>query len=211
MLGGIGAAAYLPVLLVLGFSPRTTDIGYQPRQPVEFSHAVHVGQLGMDCRSCHTTVDKAAFAAIPPTQSCTNCHAPDGEGPSILADSRELEPVHESARTGEPIDWVKVHDMAGFAYFDHAAHVNKGIGCVTCHGRVDRMDVVYQAETMSMAWCLDCHRDPSQHLRPLDRVTDMTWTPEDDGTTQEALGRKLMEQYNIQDSQYMMNCSLCHR
>ncbi len=199
------------MLLVLGFSPRTTDIGYQPEQPVEFSHAVHVGEQGMDCRYCHTTVEDSSFAAIPPTQTCTNCHAPEGEGPGIHQASAKLEAVHESARTGEPIDWVKVHDMAGYAYFDHAAHVNKGIGCVTCHGRVDQMEEVYQAETMSMAWCIDCHREPEQHLRPLDKVTDMTWSPEDHGMTQEELGRELKELYNIHDVEYMTNCSTCHR
>jgi hypothetical protein len=198
----VGGAVYVPLVVIAGGSPQTTHLGYMPDQPVEYSHQVHVGQLGMDCRYCHTTVDKAGFAAIPPTQTCMNCHV------KILPDSPKMLPVRESYTTGKPIEWVKVHDLPDYVYFDHSAHVNKGVSCVSCHGRVDKMEKVYLAETLSMSWCLDCHREPEKHLRPVEHVTDLAWQPEVD---QLELGRKLKEQYNIRDSKYLTNCTVCHR
>jgi hypothetical protein len=193
-----GVFLYLIVLVWYGGSPRTTDVGYQPEQPVPYSHALHAGELGIDCRYCHSTVEVAAKAAIPPTQTCMNCHA------RIRAKSPKLIPVQESYATGRPIAWVRVHDLPDYAYFDHSAHVARGVGCVSCHGRVDKMEVVHQAESLSMGWCLDCHRNPERHLRPLDRVTDMAWRAED----QLALGRELREAYQIDPSE---DCSTCHR
>lgn len=168
----VGGGLYVPVVVGLGFSPKTTDVGYMPQQPVPYSHQLHVGKLGMDCRYCHTTVEQTSFASIPPTQTCMNCHT------GIHTSSANLAPVRESFASGKPIEWVKVHDLAEFAYFDHSAHVNRGVGCVSCHGRVDQMEVVWQHQPLSMAWCLECHREPENHLRPVDTVTQMSWTVE---------------------------------
>ena len=193
------APVYLVGLLYYAGSPRTTDVGYAPLQPVPFSHAVHAGQLGLDCRYCHTTVERAATAAVPPTATCMNCHE------LIAADSTKLQPVVVSAATGLPVRWVRVHDLPDFVYFDHSAHVRRGVGCVSCHGRVDKMDQVRQVGRLSMGWCLECHRHPEPHLRPLDRITDLDWVPEEDPA---GLGRRLREQYNIDPS---TDCSTCHR
>jgi hypothetical protein len=193
---------YLVVLVWVGASPRATDVGYQPKQPVPYSHRVHAGDLGYDCRYCHTGVEDSAQAGIPPTASCMNCHL------KVFPDSEKLVPVRRSWETGEPVEWVRVHDLSDFAYFNHSAHVRRGIGCVSCHGRIDRMEVVYQAEPLSMGWCLDCHRAPEAHLRPLDRITDMTWglnlTPEE----RLAVGRELRDRYQIKS---LISCSVCHR
>ncbi len=193
------APLYLIGLVWYGASPKTTNVGYAPEQPVPYSHALHAGELGIDCRYCHTSVEKAAFAAIPPTETCMNCHA------RIRTKSPKLEPVRESWDTGKSVEWVKVHDLPDYAYFNHSAHVTRGIGCVSCHGRVDQMDVVYQHEMLSMGWCLDCHRAPENHLRPPEEVTNMQWKPEGD---QAAYGKKLAEQKNINPP---TDCSTCHR
>ena len=166
--------------------------------------------LKMDCRYCHTTVDKAAHAAIPATQTCINCHSaanPDGSvaNSAIHTNSEKLLPIRESQATGKPVAWERVHDLPDFVYFDHAAHVNSGVSCVSCHGRVDKMDQVYQAETLSMSWCIDCHRNPEPHLRPLDLVTQLDWVPPEDA---EKLGARIKEELNINAS---TNCSTCHR
>jgi hypothetical protein len=193
----------LPVYAILlvwyGGSPKTTDIGYQPEQPVPFSHKIHAGDLGMDCRYCHTTVEKAAFAAVPPTDICMGCHA------NIRTTSDKLIAVRESHATGLPIPWIKVHDLPDYVYFNHSAHVTRGVSCVECHGRVDRMEVVYQKETLSMGWCLDCHRDPDSHLRPAELVTQLDWKPAEDAA---ALGARLRAEHDINPS---TDCSVCHR
>jgi hypothetical protein len=191
--------AYVVVLLAYGASPQTTDVGYQPQQPVPYSHALHAGQLGIDCRYCHNTVERAAFAAVPPTQTCMNCHS------KIRATSRKLLPIRESYATGLPVAWVKVHDLPDFVYFDHSAHVRRGVGCVECHGRVDTMEVVTQVERLSMGWCLDCHRAPARHLRPPALVTKMNWVAPEDP---EVYGRRLMQRNNIHPS---TQCWTCHR
>jgi hypothetical protein len=198
----VGVPLYVVLLVAYGASPRTTDVGYMPTQPVEYSHAMHVGKLGMDCRYCHNTVEEAAHAAIPPTQTCMNCHT------NILPNSPKLLPVRESYATGQPIPWVRVHDLPDFVYFNHSAHVRRGVGCVECHGRIDKMERVYQAKMLSMGWCLDCHRNPGPRLRPADQITNMAWVPGEDPNV---LGQRLMKQYNIRDEQYMTNCSICHR
>lgn len=198
-----GGGIYTTVLVTFGASPKTTAVGYQPEQPVPYSHAVHVGRLGMDCRYCHTTIETAAFAAVPPTQTCMNCHA------SIRADAPTLLAVRESWATGKPVPWVKVHDLPDYAYFNHSAHVNRGVGCVSCHGRVDQMDVVRQVQPLNMSWCLDCHRNPENHLRPLDQVTNMLWIPP--GGYQRKIGLELKKQHQIRDELYMTSCTTCHR
>ena len=190
---------YLLALLYFAGHPRTTDVGYAPDQPVPYSHALHAGELGIDCMYCHTTVDKAAHAAIPPTSTCMNCHT------AIYPESPKLVPVRESYATGLPVEWVRVHDLPDYSYFNHSAHVTRGVGCVSCHGRVDKMEVVYQEELLSMGWCLDCHRNPEQHLRPVSEVTNMAWTqPADDPN----YGARLREEHNINPNE---DCSTCHR
>ncbi|MCC6746188.1 MAG: cytochrome c3 family protein [Deltaproteobacteria bacterium] len=152
-------------------SPKYTDVGYQPEQPVAFSHQQHAGELGMDCRYCHSTVERGAFAAIPPTQTCMNCHA------TIRKDSPKLAPVRQSAATGKPIEWVRVHMLPDYAYFDHSVHLAAGVGCASCHGRIDQMPVVRQDQSLSMGWCLECHRNPTPHLRPKGQITNMAYSP----------------------------------
>jgi hypothetical protein len=190
---------YVLALLYYGGSPRTTDVGYRPDQPVPYSHALHAGELGIDCRYCHNTVEETAGAAIPPTQTCMNCHT------NIFPDSPDLEPVRASFATGMPIPWIRVHDLPDYVYFNHSAHVRRGVGCVECHGRVDAMEVVSQVERLSMGWCLDCHRNPEPHLRELDRITDMDWEPPGDVAD---LGARLRQAYDINPSE---DCSTCHR
>ncbi len=196
------APVYLIGLVYLAGSPRTTDVGYVPKQPVPFSHALHAGDLGLDCRYCHTSVERAAHAAIPSTQICMNCHE------QVLPDSEKLALVRRSADSGDPIPWVRVHDLPDFAYFDHSAHVSRGVGCYSCHGRVDRMEEVKQVETLSMGWCLDCHRDPAPHLVPADRLTDLDWAMQTDQAARRKIGAELQRINNIQPS---TDCSTCHR
>jgi menaquinone reductase, multiheme cytochrome c subunit len=199
----VGAALYAPTVVTFGFSPKTTDIGYQPVQPVPFSHALHAGDLGMDCRYCHNTVEQASFAALPATQTCMNCHT------NIRPDSPRLTAVRESWTSGTSVPWVKIHDLPDYAYFNHSAHVNKGVGCVTCHGRIDQMEQVHQARTLSMAWCLECHRAPEKFLRPKDQVTNMNYAVPAEQQAQ--VGAELKKTYGIRDATYMTNCSTCHR
>ncbi|MCL4849131.1 MAG: cytochrome c family protein [Acidobacteria bacterium] len=168
-------------------------------QPVQFSHAHHVGGLGIDCRYCHTSVDQAAFANIPPTKTCMNCHS------QIWATSPYLEPVRASWRTGESLQWVRVHNLPDFVYFNHAIHVKKGIGCETCHGRLDQMPGIYQAKSLQMEWCLDCHRRPEQYVRPREAVFEMGYRP---AVSQAVLGPELVKAYDIQS---LTTCSVCHR
>lgn len=186
-------------LLYFGFWPTATHVGYMPEQPVQYSHLLHAGEMGMDCRYCHNTVDQAAHAAVPPTSTCMNCHS------NIATESLKLTEVRESFATGMPIEWVKIHDLPDYVYFDHSAHVNRGVSCVSCHGRVDQMEVVFQAEPLSMAWCLECHREPEKYLRPLEHVYDLDWVPDED---QVIIGQRIKDLYNINPS---TECSTCHR
>ena len=195
----VGAPLYLITVGYYGFWPTSRTQGYMPEQPVPYSHALHVGKLGMDCRYCHTTVEEAAFAAIPPTATCMNCHS------LLRVDSPKLLPVRESYASGEPVEWLKVHNLPDFVYFNHSAHVTRGIGCESCHGRIDQMEEVYQHAPISMGWCLDCHRNPEQHLRPVEFVTTMGYVPAED---QLVLGQKLKEAGNINPS---TDCNTCHR
>lgn len=203
-------SVYVVAVGAYGTSPKTTNVGYSPEQPIPFSHKLHAGKLKMDCRYCHTTVDKAAHAAVPATQTCVNCHSaanPDGSvaNSAIHTRSEKLLGVRESQATDEPIEWEKVHDLPDYVYFDHSVHVNRGVSCVSCHGRVDKMDQVYQAEPLSMSWCLDCHRKPEPHLRPQEFITDLDWVPDEDA---HELGARIRKEHNINPS---TNCSTCHR
>lgn len=191
-LGVVGAVWYWG-------SPAYTDVGYRPPQPVEYSHRLHVGELQLDCRYCHASVESSKVANVPPTQVCMNCHH------VIKRDSEKLAPIRQSVETGMPMRWVRVHNLPDYAYFHHAAHVRAGVGCASCHGRIDQMEVVYQAEPLSMGWCLDCHRDPTAHLRPADAVTDMQWFPPSDQAEQAA---QLIEQKSLAPPE---DCSGCHR
>lgn len=183
------------------FSPKYTDAGYQPDQPVPFSHKLHAGDLGMDCRYCHTNVEIADKANVPPTQTCMNCHQ------MIKPESEKLALVRESWETGKPIDWIRIHNLPDYAYFSHSAHVRAGVGCASCHGRIDRMEVVKQVESLSMGWCLQCHRDPDPHLRDLSvtSVTDMDWEPP---VNQRQIAAHIKADLNLNPSE---DCSACHR
>ncbi len=150
-------------------SPWVTRQGQRPDQPVPFSHKHHVQGLGLQCQYCHTTVEKSSYAGIPPTRTCMNCHA------QIWTNAQLLEPVRDSWYTGQSIVWTKVHDLPDFVYFNHSIHVNKGIGCETCHGRVDEMPLMYAQNTLQMEWCLDCHRNPAKNLRPTSEIYNMAW------------------------------------
>jgi hypothetical protein len=199
--GFVIAPIYIVGMLYYATPPLTSSKGYSPVQPVPFSHAVHVGQLAMDCRYCHTTVEHAAFAAVPPTATCMNCHT------LIAPQSNKLIPVVESWATGDPIPWVKIHDVPNFVYFNHSAHVTRGVSCVSCHGRIDQMEQVYQAKSLTMAWCLECHRNPDPHLRPPELVTDLDWEPTDQAE-QRAFVERFKRENNIHPS---TDCSTCHR
>jgi hypothetical protein len=201
-----GGIALLAVVAAVGGglvdSAYLTQVDVPQEQPVPFSHAQHVGGLGIDCRYCHTTVEQSSFAGIPPTETCMACHK------QIWAASPMLEPVRASYRSGQPMRWNRVYDLPGFAYFDHGIHVAKGVGCVTCHGRVDQMPLLWREHTLSMSWCVDCHRAPWRHVRPREHVFDLTWQPAED---QEVLGRRLVETYRIRDPHALTSCSVCHR
>jgi hypothetical protein len=197
VVAGIGGV--LTVFLIwYYFSPQFTDVGYAPEQPVPYSHQLHAGKLGMDCRYCHSNVEQSAFANVPPTQTCMNCHN------QIRTNSLKLLPVRESWATGQPVEWVNVHQLPDYAHFSHASHVNNGVGCETCHGRIDQMEVVRQVESMSMGWCLECHRQPELFLRPQDQITTMGYVQPAD-FVQRNLDRIAQEKV-----QPPVNCSACH-
>jgi hypothetical protein len=199
----IGGVALLGALY--GAADRLSRSTYVTRaevvidQPVQFSHQHHAGGIGIDCRYCHTTVERAASAGIPPVKTCMNCHA------QIWAQSPYLEPVREAFRTNQPIRWTRVHDLPDFAYFNHSVHVKKGMGCATCHGRVDRMPLMWQNASLQMEWCLDCHRNPAKYVRPREAVFEMDYQPP---PNQIELGARLVKEYQIQS---LTNCSICHR
>lgn len=195
--GAAGGLLYVTLIVTFGFSPMAVARGYQPVQPVPFSHKVHAGQLGMDCRYCHNTVDRSAHAAVPPTQTCMGCHE------RVWPESPRLEAVRQSWATNEPVQWVRVHDLADYAYFDHATHVLKGVGCASCHGRIDQMDVVAQDQPLSMGWCLDCHRNPEPNLRPPELITKMDYVQESP-----EVGVQLRAENNVNPR---VDCSTCHR
>ncbi len=203
ILAVVGFAAILGGIVgLLNVSGYNTGQDVFVEQPIQFSHAHHVGGEGFDCRYCHTSVEESAFANIPPTKTCMNCHS------QIWANAPILEPVRASFRDNKPLHWTRVHDLPDFVYFNHSIHVKKGVGCATCHGRVDQMPLVYQKATLQMSWCLDCHRNPEKYVRPRDQVFNMAWErPADDPD----LGTRLVKEYKIADAQQLTNCSTCHR
>ena len=180
------------------------------QQPIQFSHKHHVGDDGIDCRYCHTSVETSASAGIPSTAVCMNCHK------QIWADSPYLKQVRDSFKDGKPLEWVRVHDLPDFTYFNHAIHINKGVGCSTCHGRIDQMPVVSQAVSLQMEWCLECHRNPENFVRPKDKVFNMTYPPRNSTKAEIEEGRKRVKEYRIQvpvgtKLNVMTSCSTCHR
>ena len=196
------------VFIVAGLLGLTAQVNRSPwvtgeyvarEQPIQFSHERHVGGNGIDCRYCHTSVEDSRFAGIPPTKTCMNCHA------EIFSNSPFLEPVRASFATGKPIQWTRVNDLPDFVYFDHSIHVAKGVGCTSCHGRVDRMPLMWQAQSLQMEWCLDCHRHPEQYVRPRDAVFRVDYQPP---ANQRELGARLVAEYEIQK---LTSCSTCHR
>ena len=190
------AGALLPVLQRSDF---VTTANTFRDQPVQFSHQHHVGGIGIDCRYCHTSVEVSSSAGIPPTKTCINCHS------QIWSTSPYLEPVRASFRDDKPLKWLRVHDLPDFVYFNHSIHVKKGVGCETCHGRVDKMPLMKQQNTLQMEWCVNCHRNPAQFVRPRSEVLTMGYVP---AVAQEELGPKLVDEYKIQS---LTNCSVCHR
>ena len=198
----LAPAGLLWIGLVYTRSSYGTNAGIIREQPVPFSHEHHVGVLGIDCRYCHTSVEYSSFAGFPPTKTCMNCHS------QMWVGSDMLEPVRRSYQIGEPLQWHRVYNLPGFVYFDHSIHVQKGVGCSTCHGRIDEMPFTYQVPSLLMEWCLECHRAPEKHLRPRAAVFDVKWTEPADQVEQ---GRKLKEVYQIRDTRYLTTCSVCHR
>ncbi len=217
---GIGLAAFYR-------SSYATGVGETPSQPVAFSHAHHVGQLGIDCRYCHTSVETAGFANVPPSKTCMNCHQQIWQGADLL------EPVRQSYKEDKPILWNRVYNVPHYAYFNHSIHVAKGVGCVSCHGQIDQMNLTTQNSTLLMEWCINCHREPEKNLRPKTEVTSMTYSPAKGGvwkpedfphgrsanplvgqerpTSQKELGRLLKDEYKVRDPVTLTNCSMCHR
>jgi len=196
---GFILAGLLWLIAALNRSSYATEEGVARQQPIQFSHEHHVGGLGIDCRYCHTSVEGSAFAGIPSTETCMHCHA------HIWTESPFLAPVRESFSTERPLVWTRVHALADFAYFNHSIHLHKGIGCVTCHGRVDRMPLMWKTQSLQMEWCLECHREPERFVRPREFVFSMAWQPQED---QRTLGRRLVQEYNIAK---LTTCSTCHR
>jgi hypothetical protein len=198
--GGILLVILLTVFLAALYrSSYVTEVGVARAQPVPFSHKHHVGDAGIDCRYCHTSVETSSFAGVPSTQVCMNCHS------QIWSESPTLEPVRESLRTGRSIEWTRVHNLPKFVYFDHSIHVHKGVGCTTCHGPVDRMPLMWRENSLYMEWCLECHREPERFVRPRHLVFSVSWQAPPD---QVKLGRQLVEEYKIEQQ---TSCSACHR
>jgi len=171
-------------------------------QPIQFSHAHHVGGVGLDCRYCHTSVEKSSFAGIPPTKTCMNCHS------QLWTNAPILEPVRASYRNNTNLTWTRVNDLPDFVYFNHQIHVRQGVGCVTCHGPVDKMPLMYQAQPLLMEWCLDCHRAPEKYLRPRDQVFNVSYVAP---ANQLEVGRRLKQDYEVASVEHMTSCSICHR
>lgn len=196
LIGGAGAFAYAYMR-----SPYRTEVGVDLPQPAPFSHAHHVAGLGIDCRYCHQTVETEAFAGMPATSTCMNCHW------QIWTEAPVLAPVRASWREGVPLHWQRVHDLPDFVYFNHSIHVNKGIGCSTCHGRVNGMPMMHQMQTLYMQWCVDCHRDPASQVRPRSEIFNTEWDPQ---TLSGADRARLAEEYGIHP-EGLTDCSACHR
>lgn len=198
VLGGVVFYAYTQIAR----SSYLTGRYVEKQQPVQFSHKHHVGDDGIDCRYCHTSVETAASAGIPPTQTCMNCHN------QLYSDQEYLEPIRASYRDNKPIKWERVHDLPGFAYFNHSIHVAKGVGCSTCHGAIDEMPAVYQESSLQMEWCLSCHRNPEAKIRPKSEIYNMDW---EDSNLTAGERKELYADYKIRSEQMLTSCSTCHR
>jgi len=215
----VGAVLLIGLLLglvyELGASPWVTRQYVAREQPIQFSHERHVAGNGIDCRYCHTSVEQSRFAGIPPTKTCMNCHS------QIFSNAPFLEPVRASFNSNKPLRWTRVHDLPDFVYFDHSIHVNKGVGCTSCHGQVDKMPLMYQSSTLQMAWCLDCHRNPEKNVRPRDQVFSVAYKQPSSAAPVKALGKEFTDQrelglalvaeYKIQEPRNLTSCSTCHR
>jgi hypothetical protein len=193
------AGGLIGLAMLLGRSSYVTRAQEYVEQPVQFSHLHHVLDDGIDCRYCHTSVESSSFAGIPPTKTCMNCHS------QIWQSAPILEPVRASFREDKPMQWIRVHDLPDFVYFNHSIHVKKGMGCETCHGRIDQMPLTKQENSLQMEWCLNCHRNPQNYVRPREEVFTMGYRPTE---AQATLGPKLVDRYNIKPS---TDCSTCHR
>jgi len=192
-------ASLILLAMVLGRSSYVTRANEFVEQPIQFSHLHHVTDDGIDCRYCHTSVETSSFAGIPPTKTCMNCHS------QLFANQPILEPVRASFRNDTPMRWIRVHDLPDFVYFNHSIHVKKGVGCESCHGRVDQMPLTLQPQSLQMEWCLSCHRAPENFVRPRSEITTMGYRPSE---PQSVLGPRLVKEYNIQS---LTTCSTCHR
>lgn len=180
-----------------------TRVGWAPEQPVPFSHAHHVGGLGLDCRYCHGSVETTPSAGFPPTHTCMTCHS------QVWTQAETLAPVRRSYAQNQPLRWTRVYDLPEFVHFRHDIHIFAGVGCEACHGRVDQMPLTRQATALKMKWCLDCHRDPAPHLRPRQHLFDMGWQPPEAPDERAALGEELMKKHAI-ETDILTNCSTCH-
>jgi len=199
---GVGALATVGAYAYYTY-PTVIDTGYQPVQPVPYSHKLHAGQLGLDCFYCHSTVYKAAYAAIPATETCMNCHV------KVKPQSPRLEPVRQSYATGQPIPWIKIHRLPDYVYFNHQAHVTAGVSCVSCHGRIDQMIEVHQDKPLNMAFCMGCHKDPAPNVRPAELVTKLDWQPDPaQGKDARQIGEEIIAEKHLSPP---TNCSGCHR
>src|SRR6476619_3574159 len=208
-------ASTIAVAYIADRGPWSTSVALAPVQPVEFSHKHHVKDDGIDCRYCHTSVETSGFAGLPPTETCMNCHS------QIWTNAALLEPVRESFRSGKSLVWNRVNDLPDFVYFDHSIHINKGVGCNTCHGPVDRMPLIYNQASLQMEWCLECHRAPEKNLRPRDQVFNMRYEQPTSGkpvefdgkeyTDQLSLGKALVSKYHLRSVMDITSCSTCHR
>ena len=187
---------------IIYWSPYTTEVDVPLQQPIPFSHKHHVTDDGIDCRYCHTSVEKSSFAGIPSTETCMTCHS------QIWTDAPMLAPVSESFATGKPLKWTRVNDLPDYVYFNHSVHVAKGIGCTDCHGRIDQMPLTRKTQTLYMRWCLDCHENPQKFIRPRDKVFDTAWQPR---ANQPEQAKELIRQYHVDASGRLTNCSACHR
>jgi hypothetical protein len=215
VLAGVLAAALGLAGDRLQRSPYVTKEGLRPEQPVPFSHQHHVGGLGIDCRYCHTSVENSSFAGIPPTKTCMNCHS------QIWTNAQMLEPIRASFRDNKSLQWSRVHDLPDFVYFSHEIHINKGVGCKSCHGPVDEMPLMYQDATLQMEWCLECHRDTAKVLRPREEVFNMQYKEPSRGNPvkfagaefidQQSLGKAIQKAYHVRNKFEITSCETCHR
>ncbi len=196
---GMLAGGGLGLVLVSDNTSLVTNEDVVVEQPIPFSHDHHVGEIGLDCRYCHSSVEVSRSAGIPSSQLCMNCHN------ELFADAEMLEPLRASVSENKPIEWNRVHDMPDYVYFDHSIHLTKGIGCASCHGPVDEMPLMRKTESMTMRWCVDCHRDPGQNVRPREEVFNMKWKPGHDFDEER---ERLIEEYGVESR---MSCSTCHR